>query len=76
MNTAIKSHWRLAWRAFVKALKVTLQTLSAAVRARYYSVRISEKLQEDRRNLIAAEQEVLMGDGTWVMVDGKIKKEF
>lgn len=76
MNTAIKSHWRLAWRTFVKAVRVTVQTIAVVARAKYYSVRFAEKLAEGKRQRAAAEQEMLMDNGVWVMVDGKIKKEF
>ena len=48
-NTRISSHWRLVFKTFRNALFVTLQTGYAMLRARLYSLKISEKLMKQRR---------------------------
>lgn len=45
----IKSHWRLAFNAFLRAVKVTFQTAAAAVRAHKYSFTVADDLTEQRR---------------------------
>lgn len=59
MNNAIKSHWKLAYRTFIKAVKVTFQTLYAMIRASRYSLVSQDKLSELRREISRAEIEVL-----------------
>jgi hypothetical protein len=48
MNTQVKSHWRLARRATWKAITVTLSVAAAYLRAKYYIVKHSERLQKKR----------------------------
>ena len=45
----IKSHWKLAFKSVLKAVKVTLQTVASVIRASKYSFSISDKLAEQRR---------------------------
>lgn len=59
INTAIRSAWGMAWRSFVKAVKVTLQTTAAVLRAHKYSLGISDKLNAQRREYDKLEQEKL-----------------
>jgi hypothetical protein len=51
INTQIKSHWRLAGRTVWKAIVVTLMVASSYVRAKYYIVKNSERLQRKRIDL-------------------------
>ena len=48
-NKRISSHWRLAFKTFRNALFVTLQTGYAMLRAKFYSLKISEKLMKQRK---------------------------
>lgn len=59
MNQAIKSHWKLALRTFIKAVKVTFQTLWAMVRASRYSFVSQDKLSEIRREISKVEIEAI-----------------
>ena len=45
----IKSHWRIAFKSVLKAIKVTFQTAAAAVRAHKYSFTVADDLTEQRR---------------------------
>lgn len=59
MNQSIKSHWKLAYRTFIKAVKVTFQTLFAMMRASRYSFVSQDKLSELRREISKVENEAL-----------------
>ncbi|MCC7158856.1 MAG: hypothetical protein IT281_04900 [Ignavibacteria bacterium] len=48
MNQQIKSHWRLAWRTFVKAIKVTIDTIKEDHRARKYRLKIAPDLRSQK----------------------------
>lgn len=49
INTQIKSHWKLAGRAFIKAIKVSVSIAINAVKATIYRAKMQEKLQKQRR---------------------------
>ncbi len=51
MNQAVKSHWKLAWRSFTKAVSVTFQTIFAMLRSRRYSFKVEDDLQKSRSEL-------------------------
>lgn len=55
MNKAVKTHWKLAWRAFGKAVKVTLQTFFAMLRAKRYLLKVEDDIAK-RRALFATLQ--------------------
>lgn len=48
MNQQIKSHWRLAWRSFVKAIQVTIDTIKEDRRARSYRLKIAPDLRSQQ----------------------------
>lgn len=48
MNQAIKSHWKLAYRCLVKAIKVTFQTIRAMHRAKIYTTNASIEILKQR----------------------------
>lgn len=49
INTQIKSHWKLAGRTFIKAVKVSLSIAISSVRATIYSIKVKEGLLKQRR---------------------------
>lgn len=51
MNTAVKTHWKLAYRSVKKALLVTVQSLSAAMRAARYTAIMQSRLSARKREL-------------------------
>jgi hypothetical protein len=44
----IKSHWKLAYRTFKKAIKVTISTLFQVLRANLYSMKVFRHLERQR----------------------------
>lgn len=48
MNQQIKSHWRLAWRSFKLAIKVTLNTIAEDRRARRHQLKIAPDLRSQK----------------------------
>jgi len=52
MNQQLKSHWRLAYRTFVKAIKVTINTTLNSLRAHLY-IQKSYRYLERQRELFA-----------------------
>lgn len=48
VSLAVKTHWKLAFRAFKKAVKVTAQTLFAMHRAKRYLCKIEDNLAKKR----------------------------
>jgi len=48
MNTQIKSHWRLAYRTFKKALSVTFSLMGRSLRANKYSFKVYHQLERQR----------------------------
>lgn len=48
ISLAIKSHWRLAYRSFKKAIKVTLQEIKQSIKAHNYSFRMADDLDKQR----------------------------
>ena len=48
MNQQIKSHWRLAYRTFIQALKVTFSIPYRSYKANLYSMVIYGKLERQR----------------------------
>lgn len=58
MNQQIKSHWRLAWRSFVKAVQVTVDILKEDHRARKYRLKIAPDLRSQRDFIEMSEQAV------------------
>lgn len=49
LSLAAKSHWRLAYSLFKKALKVTLQDIKQQFKARYYINKVSDDILDQRR---------------------------
>lgn len=52
----VRTHWKLAYRAFRKALAVTIQTASAMVRASFYSRKTEFALADQRTFYITLEK--------------------
>jgi len=48
MNTQVKSHWRLVWRTFKKAIKVTIGIFFQMLRANLYSMKVFRHLERQR----------------------------
>lgn len=48
MNKQISSHWRLAWRTFKKAIKVTFSVFAQMMRANLYSMKVFRHLERQR----------------------------
>ena len=48
MNQQIKSHWRLAWNTFVKAIRVTIDTIKENRRARKYMLDVAPDIRSQR----------------------------
>mgnify|MGYP007100544387 CR=1 FL=1 len=48
ISRAVKSHWKLVWRTFNKAVKVTLQDIKQSVKAVFYSAKKSDYLSQQR----------------------------
>lgn len=51
MNTAVKTYWKLAYRSVKKALLVTVQSFSAAMRAARYTAIMQSRLSAKKREL-------------------------
>lgn len=51
INTQIRSHWRLAFKATGKAIQVTCSVALASLRARLYIIKGSERLMQKRMEL-------------------------
>lgn len=49
ISIAVKSHWKLALRAFIKALKVTLQELNQVRKSRKYHNKVIDDLDRRRK---------------------------
>jgi len=49
LSKAVKSHWRLAYRMFLKAIKVTFQDFNQNKKARAYINKIQPDLYAQRR---------------------------
>jgi hypothetical protein len=49
MNTAVKTHWRLAYKSVKRAIKVTLISIESYIRAYKYSTKVSEDLYRKRK---------------------------
>jgi len=49
LSTAVKSHWRLAYRMFLKAIKVTFQDFNQNRKARAYINKIQPDLYAKKR---------------------------
>jgi len=49
ISIAVKSHWKLALRAFIKALKVTLQELNQVRKSRKYHAKVIDDLDRRRK---------------------------
>jgi len=49
INTQIKSHWKLASRALIKAATVTISITFSYFRAKFYLVKNADRLEDDRR---------------------------
>ncbi|MEG8946627.1 hypothetical protein [Rosettibacter firmus] len=48
LSLSVKSHWRLAYRTFLKAIKVTLQDIKQQFKAQKYRMHIIDDLDEQR----------------------------
>ncbi|MEP0860587.1 MAG: hypothetical protein HRF52_04015 [Ignavibacterium sp.] len=49
LSLAVKSHWKLASRAFIKALKVTFQELNQIRKSRKYHNKVIDDLDRKRK---------------------------
>jgi hypothetical protein len=47
----ISSHWRLAYRAMKKAIKVTIDVLLSMVKSKMYSVKVEYSLIKQRTEI-------------------------
>lgn len=48
ISKAVKSHWKLAWRTLLKAVKVTLQDIKQNFKAFLYTAKVSDYLSQQR----------------------------
>lgn len=48
ISKAVKSHWKLAYRTFIKAIKVTLIDIKQIFNAKRYSFNIEDDLDRQR----------------------------
>ncbi|MEJ5351937.1 MAG: hypothetical protein WHS65_10120 [Melioribacteraceae bacterium] len=48
ISLAVKSHWKLAYRTFKKAIKVTLQDIKQIFNAHNYNYKISDDIDKQR----------------------------
>lgn len=53
----IKSHWKLAYKTFIKAVKVTISTMLQIIRAKFYIIKNDERLLRQRHQLLKNYQE-------------------
>jgi hypothetical protein len=49
MNTAVKTHWRLAYKSVKRAIKVTWISIESYIRAYKYSAKVSDDLYKKRK---------------------------
>lgn len=49
LSLAVKSHWKMALRAFIKAIKVTFQELNQVRKSRKYHNRVIDDLDRKRK---------------------------
>ncbi|MEM4313419.1 MAG: hypothetical protein QXH95_05140 [Thermoplasmata archaeon] len=57
LSIAVKSHWKLAFKTFIKAIKVTLQDINQIRKSRKYQNKIIDDLCE-RRNYYEMERKL------------------
>lgn len=48
-SLAVKSHWKMAYRAFIKAVKVTLQDVNQIRKSRKYHAKVIDDLDRRRK---------------------------
>lgn len=48
INQQVKSHWRIAWSSFKRAVKVTIQVIAENHRARKYLLKIDPDINASR----------------------------
>jgi hypothetical protein len=49
LSLAVKSHWKMALRAFIKAIKVTFQELNQVRKSRKYHMKVIDDLDRRRK---------------------------
>lgn len=49
MSLAVKSHWKMALRAFIRAIKVTFQELNQVRKSRKYHMKVIDDLDRRRK---------------------------
>lgn len=57
LSLAVKSHWKLALRAFLKALKVTLQEINQIRKSKKYHNKVIDDIDR-RRKFFELEREL------------------